>query len=105
MLIYAGSQIILYFVGGELTYIAEDIGTNLQDWLGTANTLAVAAICPFVGYLTDIFGRRWITIFGSVLLVVASVLVATMHGLAQGIVGMTLGGIGAGICELNAIAG
>lgn len=71
----------------------------------TANTLAVAAICPFVGYITDMLGRRWVCIFGIVLLLISSIVIATAHTLATAIVAMAIGGIGAGICELSAIAG
>ena len=71
----------------------------------TANTLAVAAVCPFVGYLTDLLGRRWVCVFGTVCLIVGSIVMATAKSLGTAIVAMTIGGIGAGICELTAIAG
>ena len=90
---------------GALTYILEDIHTIVGNWLLTANTLCVAGICPFVGYLTDLLGRRMITIFGSLLLVIASVVIATSHSLGSGVTSMAIGGVGAGICELTAIAG
>lgn len=88
-----------------MTDISKAINTTIGNWMPTANTLAVAAICPFVGYITDMLGRRWVCIFGIVCLLVASVVIATAHNLATGIVAMTIGGIGAGICELTAVAG
>lgn len=103
--VYVGSQMILYFVSPALTYIQLDFGTTLPNWLLTSNTLAVTAICPFVGYLTDMVGRRYIALFGALLLVISSIVMATAHSLAVGIVAMTIGGIGAGICELTALAG
>lgn len=60
---------------------------------------------PFVGYLQDLFGRREITLIGSIIIMVGVVLVGTAHGFAQGVSGMALAGIGAGICELTALAG
>ena len=59
-MVYVGSQIVLYFVSSALTNISETLGTKFGNWMLTANTLAVAAICPFVGYITDLLGRRWL---------------------------------------------
>ena len=39
------------------------------------------------------------------MLVISSTIVATTHSLGSAIVGMTFGGVGAGICELVALAG
>lgn len=100
-----GAQEILYFTGGALTYIGFSINSSLPNWLLTANTLAVTAICPFVGYLTDLLGRRWICVFGSLMLVVGSIVLAVTHSLGSAVTGEAISGIGAGICELTALAG
>lgn len=100
-----GAQEILYFTGGALTYIAVTIETAVPNWLLTANTLAVAAVCPFVGYLTDLLGRRWICLAGALLLVIGSVVLAVTHSLASAVTAQAIAGIGAGICELTALAG
>jgi MFS family permease len=76
-----------------------------SSWLPVCNTLAVASVAPFSGYLTDIFGRRNITLGGSVFIMVGLVLVATAHHFAQAIAGLTLSGAGAGVNELTALAG
>ncbi|KAK0109126.1 hypothetical protein ONS96_002953 [Cadophora gregata f. sp. sojae] len=102
---YVGSQVILYFVSSGLVYISASIHTNVGNWLLTANTLVVAGTCPFVGYMTDLLGRRWLTIAGAVLLMISSVVMATSHSLGSAITSMALGGVGAAICELTAIAG
>ncbi|KAF2757893.1 putative major facilitator superfamily transporter [Pseudovirgaria hyperparasitica] len=104
-LVYVGAQSILYMTGGTLNYIGASIGTKYPNWLLTANTLAVTAICPFVGYISDLLGRRYVTIFGSLLLIVASVVQATSKSLGSSVTAQALGGIGAGICELTALAG
>lgn len=103
--VYVGSQVILYFVSAGLTYISFSLNTNFGNWMLTANTLAVAAICPFVGYMTDLLGRRWLCVFGTICLIVASAVMGTAKNLAVAIVAMAIGGIGAGICELTAVAG
>lgn len=101
-----GSQIILYFAGGMLSYMVADLGNaSGAVWLPVCNTLVLAAVSPFAGYLQDLFGRRHITLFGSVMIMVGIVLVGTAHTFAQGIVGMCLSGGGAAIGELTALAG
>lgn len=104
-LVYVGAQEILYFTGGALTYIGLSINTSIPNWLLTANTLAVTAICPFVGYLTDLLGRRWICILGSLLLVISSIVLGVTKSLGSAVTGEAIAGVGAGICELTALAG
>jgi MFS family permease len=101
-----GSQILLYFVGGSLTFIVADLGTTVgAGWLPTANTLAIAAVAPFVGYLQDLFGKRYIALFGAALLCTGCAVVGTAHSFGQAVAGMALSGAGAGIGELTGLAG
>lgn len=93
----AGAQEILYFTGGALSFIQVSIHTTVPNWLLTANTLAVTAICPFVGYITDLLGRRWICILGSLLLVVGSIVMGVTSSLASAVTGQAIAGIGAGV--------
>jgi hypothetical protein len=106
LLIGAGSQVILYFTGGSLGFIEEDLGlARGSAWLPTANILAIAAACPYAGYLQDLFGKRYIALFGSLCICVGCVLVATGHTFGQMIVGMALSGVGAAVGELTGLAG
>jgi MFS family permease len=101
-----GSQVILYFTGGSLSFITEDLGiTQGSAWLPTANILAIAATCPFAGYLQDLFGKRYIALFGSTCICIGIILMATAHSFAQALAGMTISGIGAAIGELTGLAG
>lgn len=101
-----GSQIMLYFVGGSLGYISAELGiATRSSWLPVANTLAITAVAPFVGYLQDLLGRRNITLFGSVIIIVGIALVGSAHNFGQAVSGMAISGSGAGICELTALAG
>jgi MFS family permease len=101
-----GSQIPLYFVGGSLSFIQKDLGATSQiSWLPVANTLAIAAVTPFCGYLQDLFGRRNITIGGCLAIIVGIILVGTAHSFGPAVTGMAFAGAGAGVCELTAIAG
>ncbi|KAF2649675.1 MFS general substrate transporter [Lophiostoma macrostomum CBS 122681] len=104
--LYTGSQVILYFTGGSLSFIEEDLGIARGiAWLPTANILAIAAVCPYAGYLQDLFGKRYIALFGSLCICIGCVLMATTHSFAQALAGMALSGIGAAIGELTGLAG
>ncbi|KIW98275.1 uncharacterized protein Z519_01859 [Cladophialophora bantiana CBS 173.52] len=105
-MLYAGSQIMLYFVGGCLSFIEADMGAQkVGSWLPVSNTLAITAVAPFVGYLQDLLGRRNITLFGSMVIIVGIALIGSAHSFGQAVTGMTLSGAGAGVCELTALAG
>src|ERR1700742_4817483 len=101
-----GSQIMLYFVGGCLSFIEADLGaTKVGSWLPVSNTLAITAVAPFVGYLQDLLGRRNITLAGSIVIMVGIALIGSAHSFGQAVTGMALAGGGAGVCELTALAG
>lgn len=98
----------LYFTGSVVSYMAAELGGEAlvsSSWIPVCNTLAVASVAPFCGYMTDIFGRRNITLIGSVAIMVGMVLTATAHSFAQAVGGMSLAGAGAGIGELTALGG
>lgn len=89
-----------------MAFIVKDIGASDRiSWLPVSCTLAVAATCPFSGYLQDLMGRRYITLMGCVLLILGIGLVGGAHGFNQACAGMALAGAGAGIGELTALAG
>lgn len=105
-MLYTGSQIVLYMVGGSLAYIEPAIGaTGKGGWLTVANTLAITAVAPFTGYLQDLVGRREITLLGSVIICLGIALVASAKAFGQAVSGMAIAGAGAGVCELTALAG
>jgi MFS family permease len=39
-------------------------------WFVLANLLALAGVCPFVGSLSDLMGRRYVALFGSGLVII-----------------------------------
>ena len=93
-------------MGGSLQFIVPDLNAaDTAVWLPVANTLAIAAVAPYTGYLQDLFGKRYIALFGALLICVGIVLVGTAHGFAQGVAGMAMAGAGAGIGELTGLAG
>ena len=101
-----GAQMPIYFVGGCLSFITNDLGgAGKSVWLPVSNTLAIASVAPFTGYLQDIFGRRYIAITGALCIMVGVVIVGTAHTFAQAVLGMAIAGAGAAITELTALAG
>jgi MFS family permease len=83
------------------------------------NLLALAGVCPFVGSLSDLIGRRYAALLGGVLLCIGTVVATTAKTMNTFIGkaldlgfdrtnkhagGTTIAGAGAGICELTALA-
>lgn len=102
----AGSQVILYFIGGSLSFIEEDLKLSRGSaWLPTANILAIAAVCPYAGYLQDLFGKRYIALFGSLCICIGCALIGSAHTFGQALAGMAMSGVGAAIGELTGLAG
>ncbi|KAF2104445.1 hypothetical protein NA57DRAFT_70650 [Rhizodiscina lignyota] len=104
--IRAALAILLYFVGGTLPYIEKDLGFEKgSGWVPVANTLATTVISPFVGYLQDLLGRRYIAMGGSLILIIGIIIVGTANSFGQLVAGMAIGGAGAGVGELTGFAG
>lgn len=88
--------------------MSKDLGGKAitsSTWIPVCNTLAVASVAPFSGYMTDIFGRRNITLIGSVLIMAGIAIVGSAHSFGQAVAGMSIAGAGAGIGELTALGG
>lgn len=69
-----------------------------------ANLLSLAAVCPFVGSLSDLLGRRYVALMGAAFIILGMIVCSTAHVMNTFIGGMALAGIGAGINELTALA-
>ncbi|MCJ1411019.1 hypothetical protein MMC19_005107 [Ptychographa xylographoides] len=103
--LWTGSQIPVYIFGGIPPYIYRDIGgTDRWIWFVLANLLALASVCPFVGSLSDLIGRRYVALIGATFLVLGMIVASTAQTMNNFICGMALSGIGAGINELTALA-
>ncbi|KAL8705193.1 MAG: hypothetical protein Q9201_001693 [Fulgogasparrea decipioides] len=103
--LWTGSQIPVYLFGGVPPYIYSDIGgADRWIWFVLANLLSLAAVCPFVGSLSDLMGRRWVAIIGASFIVLGMIVSSTAENMNTFICGMTFAGIGAGINELTALA-
>jgi len=66
--------------GGIPPYIYADLGgTDRWVWFVLANLLALAAVCPFVGALSDLLGRRYVAIGGASFIVLGMIVCSTAH--------------------------
>ncbi|KAG4441557.1 hypothetical protein IFR05_002942 [Cadophora sp. M221] len=103
--IWTGSQIPVYIFGAIPPYIYADIGgADRWIWFVLANLLALAGICPFVGSLSDLLGRRYVALAGSLLVILGIIVASTAKIMNTFIAGMAIAGVGAGISELTALA-
>jgi Major Facilitator Superfamily len=110
-------------IGGIPPLIYGDIGgVDRWVWFILANLLALAAVCPFVGALSDLIGRRYVALCGAAFIVLGMIVCSTAQTmnifickyhhfwvyfgqvLIVAIGGMALAGVGAGINELTALA-
>ncbi|KAM7221053.1 MFS drug efflux pump [Rhypophila decipiens] len=105
-LMWSGAQAPLFLFAAVPVYIYADLGgADHWIWLASANLLATAAISPFVGSLSDIFGRRIVAIAGSVFIIVGQIMCGCAKSMDVFIGGMAVSGVGTGISELTVIAG
>ncbi|KAL6239566.1 hypothetical protein BDW75DRAFT_250411 [Aspergillus navahoensis] len=103
--LWTGSQIPVYLFGGIPPIIYGDIGgVDRWVWFILANLLALAGVCPFVGSLSDLIGRRYVALIGATLVTVGMIICSTAHSMNTFIAGMAVAGAGAGVNELTALA-
>jgi MFS family permease len=50
-------------------------------WFVLANLLALAAVCPFVGAISDLVGRRYVAMLGASLIVLGMIVSSTAHNM------------------------
>lgn len=78
--LWTGSQIPLYLFGGIPPLIYRDIGgADRWTWFVLGNLLALAAVCPFVGSMSDLMGRRYVAILGASLIILGMIVSSTAH--------------------------
>jgi hypothetical protein len=103
-LISGGLSMFLWFVELTVAYTVEDIGGNgSHTWLGIVNCLAVAAVSPVAGAVSDLVGRRYIGLSGVLLIIAGMIVVGTAHTMSIG--GMALAGVGSGLAQTVGVAG
>ncbi|KAJ0424303.1 fungal trichothecene efflux pump [Aspergillus carlsbadensis] len=103
--LWTGSQIPVYLFGGIPPIVYRDIGgVDRWAWFVLANLLALAGVCPFVGSLSDLIGRRYVALIGAALVTIGMIVCTTAQNMNAFIAGMGIAGAGAGVNELTALA-
>lgn len=123
--LWVGSQIPLYLFGSVLPAIYSDIGGyGRYLWMVIGYLIPVSALCPFVGALSDMFGRKAVGTTGQLLLIIGPIVTSTAKTMNTAIgmprmtlyeytltdtiffqAGQVISGLGAGLNELIALAG
>lgn len=104
--LWCGSQIPVYLYGGILPSVYAEIGgVDIYVWAVIGNLLAIAAVTPFVGGLSDLFGRRTTACAGIFFIMIGMIICAAAQTMNQFIAGEVIAGVGGGICEMTALAG
>lgn len=89
-----------------LAYIIEDIGGESSfAWIGMANTLATAAVAPFVGAISDLIGHRYVGLLGSILVIMGLITIGVAQTIEVCIGGSALLGVGAALAEIVGTVG
>jgi len=72
----------LFCSGGVPPYIYGELGgADRWVWFVLANLLALAAVCPFVGALSDLIGRRYVAMSGASLVILGMIVASTAHNM------------------------
>ncbi|CAK4034403.1 MFS general substrate transporter [Lecanosticta acicola] len=105
--LWVGSQIPLYLYGSVLPDMYSEIGgaNGRYLWIVIGYLIPVSALCPFVGALSDLLGRKKVAAVGQVLLIIGPIVVSTAKHINTAIGGMVISGLGAGLNELIALSG
>ncbi|KAL9112590.1 MAG: hypothetical protein Q9227_003161 [Pyrenula ochraceoflavens] len=99
------AEVIPLFMITIFTVIAIDLGSvDRAIWLLVSQIIPVAGISPFVGTITDLLGRKGITLLGLLLTIGSMVILGTAPNLTNAIVAQVIGGIAIGIQLLTAVA-
>lgn len=95
-----------FLIGGSPSSIAASIGgSDSYTWLALVNALALAAVAPFAGHLSDLIGRRYLGIVGTAFVLIGMTVVGTAHDMSVAVGGMAMAGAGSGIAQVIGIAG
>ncbi len=78
--LWIGSQIPLFLFGSVLPLIYQEIGgVDRYIWFIIGYLIPNAALCPFVGALSDLFGRQKVAIVGQMALIIGPIITATAN--------------------------
>lgn len=109
VLTFIGLQVALFLSALDNTIIATALPTigsefnqmTIVSWVATAYMLTFDAFQPLFAKFSDIFGRKWILLFGISVFLFGSILCGAAKNMVMLIVGRAIAGIGgAGITSM-----
>ncbi|KAK2794657.1 hypothetical protein FQN51_000755 [Onygenales sp. PD_10] len=74
--------------------------TTYYNWMLSGYSISVSVMYPLSGGLSDIFGRRWFFIIGTIASLIGTIVALAAQNVPTVIAGMVLKGIGAGSQQL-----
>lgn len=99
------AEVIPLFLITLFTVIAYNLGAGDKAiWLIVSQFITIGSTVPFVGPVTDLLGRKRITLFSLCLVVISMILLGTTQTIAGAIAAMVLSGMAIGIQLLTSIA-
>ena len=102
---FVAAEVVPLFLTTLFTVIAYALhAPSYLPWLITSQFVAIAAIAPFVGTLSDLLGRKSVVLVSLFCTVIAMIVIGTTQNIAGMIAGQVIAGIGIGIQLLTAIA-
>jgi MFS family permease len=85
-----------------LSTINADLGPQANyTWISISWNLGGAIVVTIAGRLSDLFGRRYWFLAGSVLLVIGSIVAVTAQSINQMIASGVIYGVGSGVLEMS----
>ena len=85
--------------------VADIGGESSFAWVGMANTLATAAVSPFVGAISDLLGHRYVGLLGAITVIMGLVTIGVAQSIDVCIGGSALLGVGAALSEIVGTVG
>jgi MFS family permease len=77
--------ILAELIGKYLSATIDPEATNTLPfswvWFVLANLLSLAGVCPFVGSISDLIGRRYVALIGALFIMVGMVVCSTAHSM------------------------
>lgn len=88
------AEVIPLFLITLFTVIAFDLdASSYSIWLLNSQTIAIGAIAPFVGRLSDLMGRKNITLISLSLTIIGMITLGTAKTITAALAGQVVSGI------------
>ena len=102
---FVAAEVVPLFLITLFTIIAYDLNAgSYVIWIIVSQFIAIGAVAPFVGTVTDLIGRRYVVLTGLACTVISMIVIGTAQNIAAMIAGQVMAGVGIGIQLLTTVA-